>query len=189
MQKQIEYQCKDVVFHFNKGHLEDPTIPMWVVKSHGVTFYVNHVTAEIPWTTKETPDNEHTKGSLKFKNCKLSIDSENCATLSKIGILDKMLSHPKLVVARIIANSHGEFHKALLSDEFRHSKIKPIYGGCGSSFIVCDLLDKNEYLVATLKYGSKFRVMKPNERYYQDYESSAEWIEEDDYYELDEEEE
>lgn len=162
---------------------------MWVVKSHGVTFYVNHVTAEIPWSTKETPNNENTKGSIKFKNCKLSIDSENCATLSKIGILDKMLPHPKLVVARIIANSHGDFHKALLNGEFQHSKIKPIYGGCGTSFIICDLLDKGEYVIAALKYGNKFRVLKPNENYYQAYESSAEWIEEDEYYDLDDDDE
>ena len=57
-QQQIEYKCKDLVFHFNKGHLADPTIPMWVVKAHGVTFYVNHVTSEMPWSTKETPGNE-----------------------------------------------------------------------------------------------------------------------------------
>ena len=185
--KQIEYQCKDLVFHFNKKHLEDDTIPMWVVKTHGVTFYVNHVTAEIPWTTKETPDNEHTKGSLKFKNCKLSIDVENCATLSKIGLIDSFLPHPKLVVARIIANNGGDFHMALINGEYKHSKIKQIVGACSSGFIVCDLLDKNEYLVAALKYGNKFRVMKPNEAYYQAYESSAEWIEEDDYYDEDEE--
>ena len=167
------------MFHFNKGHLEDPTIPMWVIKSHGVTFYVDHVTAEIPWSTKETPDNEKTKGSIKFKNCKLSIDENNCATLSKIGFLDKKLPHPKLVVARIIANNGGEFHKALDRGEFKHSKIKPIYGGCGTSFIVCDLLDKNEYLMASLKYSSKFRALKPNETYYQNYDNDKDWIEEE----------
>lgn len=158
---------------------------MWVIKSHGVTFYVNHVTAEIPWSTKETPDNEKTKGSIKFKNCKLSIDEENCATLSKLGMFDGKLPHPKLVVARIIANYGGEFHKALNAGEYKHSKIKPVSGGCGTSFIVCDLLDKNEYLMAALKYGNKFRSLKPNEAYYRLYEESKEWIEED-YDELDE---
>jgi hypothetical protein len=176
------------VFHFNKGHLTDPTIPMWVIKAHGVTFYVDHVTAEIPWTTKETPDNEHTKGSLKFKNCKLSIDEHNCATLSKIGFLDKKLPHPKLVVARIIANYSGEFHQALKRDEFKHGQIKPVEGGCGSSFIVCELLDKNEYLMAALKYAGKFRVLKPNEAYYQAYDAAGNWIAEE-YDELDFEDE
>ena len=175
------------MFHFNKGHLTDPTIPMWVIKSHGVTFYVEHVTAEIPWTTKETPDNENTKGSLKFKDCKLSIDENNCATLSKIGFLDKKLPHPKLVVARIIAEYMGDFHKALTRGEFKHSNIKPVSGGCGSSFMVCDILDKNEYLMAALKYSNKFRVLKPNEAYYKLYEGTTDWIDED--YEYDDEEE
>jgi hypothetical protein len=62
-----------VVFHFNKAHLSDPTIPMWVVKAKGETHYVNHVEADAPWSTKETPDNPHTKGSLKFKNVNLEI--------------------------------------------------------------------------------------------------------------------
>ncbi len=44
----INYQCKELVFHFNKKHLEDPEVPMWVLKAHGVTFYVNHIDAEIP---------------------------------------------------------------------------------------------------------------------------------------------
>jgi len=179
------------VFHFNKGHLEDETIPMWVIKTHGVTFYVNHVTAEIPWSTKETPDNEKTKGSIKFKNCKLSIDSENSATISKLGFLDKKLPHPKLVIARIIADSSGDFHRALLKNEYKHSLIKPVYGGCGNSFIVCDLLDKNEYLMAALRYSGKFRALKPNEAYYQMYEDKKDWIEQihDEEDELDIEEE
>ena len=60
-QSQIEYACKDVVFHFNKKHLEDETVPMWVLKTHGETFYVNHVTADMPWSTKETPDRKSTR--------------------------------------------------------------------------------------------------------------------------------
>ena len=73
---QIEFGCKEVVFHFNKKHLEDQTIPMWVLKTHGESYYVNHVDCEIPWSTKETPDNSHTKGSIKVKDCLLKIDPE-----------------------------------------------------------------------------------------------------------------
>ena len=47
---------------------------MWVLKFHGETLYVNHVNAMLPWSTKETPDNPHTKGSLKFKNALVIID-------------------------------------------------------------------------------------------------------------------
>jgi len=71
------------VFHFNKGHLADPSIPMWVLKFKGETHYVNHVTAECPWSTKETPDNPATKGSLKFKNCRVQINEDLEATITK----------------------------------------------------------------------------------------------------------
>lgn len=166
------------MFHFNKGHLADPTIPMWVIKSHGVTFYVNHVSAEIPWTTKETPDNDHTKGSIKFKKCKLVIDQDNNATISKLGLLDRNLPHPKVVHARIIAGGGGIFHQALNQGEFKYSPIKRILGGCGTSFIVCDLLDKYEVTMAAMKYAGKFRILAPNEAYYQDYEQQSDYIEE-----------
>jgi hypothetical protein len=63
-----------VVFHFNKGHLENPKIPMWIIKVGGASHYVNHVTADCPWTTKETPDNPSTKGSIKFKNVNVEIE-------------------------------------------------------------------------------------------------------------------
>lgn len=56
-----------IVFHFNKASLADPTIPMWVVKSKGQTHYVSHLESSIGFSTKETPDNEHTKGSIQFR--------------------------------------------------------------------------------------------------------------------------
>lgn len=59
----------EIILHFNKMHLQDPTIPMWVIKTKGQTYYVDHidVDAGIGFSTKETPDNPNTKGSLKFK--------------------------------------------------------------------------------------------------------------------------
>lgn len=77
-------QCKELVFHFNKGHLVDNTIPMWVVKTRGQTFYVDHVVSSASWSTKETPDNPSTKGSIKFKNMFLEIDAENTAFIRNI---------------------------------------------------------------------------------------------------------
>ena len=64
--------------HFNKIHLQQPDIPMWVIKVKGETHYVNHVDVDsgIGFSTKETPDNPHTKGSLKFKG-KLEITTVN----------------------------------------------------------------------------------------------------------------
>jgi hypothetical protein len=64
---------KEVIFHFNTGHLSDSSIPMWVLKMKGNTQYVNHVDSDAPWSTKETPDNKTTKGSLKFKRVDVEI--------------------------------------------------------------------------------------------------------------------
>jgi len=63
-----------VVFHFNKASLADPTIPAWVLKIKGQSYYVQHVESNARWTTKETPDNPHTKGSLRFRNVDVEID-------------------------------------------------------------------------------------------------------------------
>ena len=61
---------QEIVFHFNKAHLTNPDIPMWVIKSKGETYYVEHVDFEnVSFSTKETPDNPHTKGSIKCKGC------------------------------------------------------------------------------------------------------------------------
>jgi hypothetical protein len=59
----------EIIMHFNKMHLQDPSIPMWVIKVKGNTYYVDHVDVEpsVGFSTKETPSNSHTKGSLKFK--------------------------------------------------------------------------------------------------------------------------
>ena len=179
-QQQIEYACKDLVFHFNKKHLEDETIPMWVVKTHGETFYVDHVSADIAWSTKETPNNSHTKGSIKFKECLLTFDEDNCATISKLSLMDKVrLRNQKLGITRIIFNWGGPMHKALSNNEFKHSPFKNVEGSCGSSFIICDLLKKEEATLAGLKYGS-WRILKPNESYYQAYDQKGVIWEEDD---------
>jgi hypothetical protein len=159
---------------------------MWVVKAHGVTFYVDHVTAEIPWSTKETPDNPSTKGSIKFKRCKLTIDEDNCATLSKLGLLDKKLPRPRLI-HRVLVYYGSAFHKALREDEFKHTKFKNVAGGCGTSWVVCDLLDEQELTFAGIKYANNFRILSPNERFYIEYDGSSDWI--DEYGDDDEDEE
>jgi hypothetical protein len=75
----------EIVFHFNKKHLEDPNIPMWVIKSKGESYYVHHVDVDkgVGFSTKETPDNPHTKGSIKFKGT-LHIVTENDFVIAKI---------------------------------------------------------------------------------------------------------
>jgi hypothetical protein len=75
----------DIILHFNKMHLQDANIPMWVIKAKGQTYYVNHVDMDsgIGFSTKETPDNPSTKGSLKFKG-KLDITDENNTVNARI---------------------------------------------------------------------------------------------------------
>lgn len=181
---QIQYKCKDVVFHFNKKHLEDQSIPMWVLKSHGVTFYINHIDANIPFSTKETPDNNHTKGSLKFKDCKLTIHDDNTASLDQLGEFDNNLPHPK-EASRIITRDSSDLHMALIADEFQHSPFKAVEGACSTEFIICDLLNKDEMLLAMLKYPNQLRLLSPNERYYIAYEQDKTIWSGDEDYELD----
>lgn len=69
------------MFHFNKASITDPSVPSWVLKAKGKTYYVKHVTANAPWSTKETPDNPSTKGSIKFKDVDIVIDDEQCAEI------------------------------------------------------------------------------------------------------------
>lgn len=74
-----------IVFHYNKQHNIDPTIPAWVVKTKGQTFYVNHLESKVGFSTKETPDNTHTKASLQFKG-KLQITEQESIITASITI-------------------------------------------------------------------------------------------------------
>ena len=171
-QKQIEFACKDVVFHFNKAHLTDQTIPMWVLKFHGETYYVNHVECNVPWSTKETPDNSHTKGSIKVKEVLLTIDEDNNANLTQLTIFDKIrLRNQKLGITRIMFRPRSEIHLALQNNEAKHSPFKNILGRCATGFVICDILNKSDVTFLTLKYGEQFRVLMPNETYYQEYDN------------------
>ena len=174
-QKQIEYACKDLVFHFNKKHLEDQTIPMWVVKTHGESFYVDHVTCELPWTTKETPDNSHTKGSIKIKDCLLTIDQDNCAIVSKLSIIDKFrIRNQKLGYTRIVVKEGQDFWKLkekIQQQNIKHGPFKGIGGACSSTFYITDIFDKAQFTMLALSMANtSFRVLKPNEGYYQWYD-------------------
>lgn len=55
--------------------MSDPNIPMWVLKVKGQSYYCETVHSAVGFSTKETPDNSHTKGSLKFKNVSVKIDN------------------------------------------------------------------------------------------------------------------
>jgi hypothetical protein len=130
------------------------------------------VECNVPWSTKETPDNNHTKGSIKVKEVLLTIDENNEAKITNLTIFDKIrLRNQKLGITRIMFRPHTEIHKALIKKEMKHSPFKNITGACASSFIVCDLIEKKDLTFATLKYGEQFRVLMPNETYYQQYDN------------------
>lgn len=74
---------KRIVFHYNKAHNTDNKIPTWIIKHRGITYYVNHIESEIGFSTKETPENDHTKGSIQFKG-KLQITKDNDVTTAFI---------------------------------------------------------------------------------------------------------
>ena len=174
-QQQIEYACKDLVFHFNKGHLADETIPMWVIKTHGESFYVNHVTSELAWSTKETPDNTRTKGSIKFKECLLQIDPENNATIKSLSIFDKVrLRNQRLGITRIMW-THPRMPDLLKEEGIKHSPFKTVHGACSTAYTVCDLLDKGQVAFFALKHPTMFRVLMPNETQYRAYDDRSLW--------------
>lgn len=79
--KQIFDKPERIVFHYNKKHNEDQTIPQWIIKHKGVTYYVNHLISTIGFSTKETPDNPATKAALQFVG-KLTITEDNVAHIT-----------------------------------------------------------------------------------------------------------
>ena len=72
-----------IIFAFNKAHNQDRTIPPWIIKHRGQTHYIHHLDSKIGFSTKETPDNEHTKGSLIFRGS-LEIIEENGLRIARI---------------------------------------------------------------------------------------------------------
>jgi len=166
----LEIAARECVFHFNKHFLTDPTIPMWVLKTKGKTYYVNHVTANLPWSTKNTPDNSHTKGAIKFKNALIKIDDENCAELVPLTLSD----FARLKTARytrILINAIKTVPDYLKQGNIAHTKFKKIYGSCGSGpWLICDI--KNPTDITLLKLAmpdGSFRILQENESYYKMY--------------------
>lgn len=74
--------CRNIDFHFNKGSLEFPFLPMWALKTKGMTFYINHIDANIPWSTRELPEGS-TRGMIRLKSGDIAIDAEGNATINQ----------------------------------------------------------------------------------------------------------
>lgn len=170
-QKQIELACKEIVFHFNKKFLEDPSIPMWIIKAKGESYYVNHVACEVSWTTKETSENSHTKGSIKVKDVLLTIDDDNCASISLLTAHDIIrLKNQAKGITRIITGYSDLLKKTLENSKIKHGPIKRFSAGCSRTWYVCDIFEKSSLMILGLTMIDKHRVLMPNETYYKAYD-------------------
>lgn len=161
------------MFHFNKGHITDPSIPMWVLKTKGESYYVDHVDCSVPWSTKETPDNPSTKGSIKVKDCLLVIDDDNCATIRQLTQNDKIRLHNEAKgITRIVCGWHNkkELDTAIKQNNVKHGPFKQVGGSCGSQYMVTEILNKKDLSMLILAANNKFRILMPNESLYRAYD-------------------
>lgn len=152
---------------------------MWVVKAKGESYYVDHVECTLPWSTKETPDNAHTKGSIKVKRCLLTIDEENCANITELSKEDEDRLSNKKKVIRVITTK-GKALRDFLSNRV-HNQIKMFGGGCGTAWFVTEFHSDNLLLLAQVAV-SDMRVLMPNETYYQQYDPNYVADDDDDDY-------
>ena len=157
-----------MVFHFNKKHLEDPSIPMWVLKARGESYYVDHVECELPWSTKETPDNSHTKGSIKVKRCLVTIDEDNCAHITALTKEDEARLNGKAQPIRVIT-SFGSKLKNFIKNQ-KHGDVQMFGGGCSTTWYVTEFYSQRVLLLAQLAIPH-LRVLMPNEDYYKWYDA------------------
>ena len=146
---------------------------MWVLKTKGESYYVNHVDCNMPWSTKETPDNSHTKGSLKVKDCLLVIDDENNASLSTLTQQDKVRLHNEAKgITRIGCSWYGKkvVEDAIKQSKIKHGPFKKVGGGCGRQYFITDIYNKAELAFLTLSAGDSFRILMSNESLYRSYD-------------------
>lgn len=143
---------------------------MWVLKTQGESYYVHHVDCNIAWSTKETPDNPSTKGSIKIRNALLRIDEDNCATLTALTDQDReRLRREPERPTRIITRD-GDSRKlrdSLKNLDIRHGPIKSMGGACTDTFYITDIYREQDLTALLLAMaGTSMRVLMPNEYYY-----------------------
>ena len=164
-----------MIFHFNKAHLTDATIPMWSIKAKGKTFYVHHVNCNLPWTTKETPDNPHTKGSIKIHDCVLAIDQDNCATIRQPSASDRIRlakSGDWPIRLLLSLNTAQVFAERAHQLGIEHGELKRMTGGCGTVWHVTEIWQEEDLTALVLSFPAYgLRRLAENEIYYTQYDS------------------
>jgi hypothetical protein len=176
----IELACDDLLFHFNKKHLEDSSIPMWIITTKGTSYYVDHVECNVKWSTRERPDSSHTKGSIKIKDCLLLIDDSNTAIITQLTEHDKIrLKNREKGITRIITEYGSLLRESLQQTSIKHGPIKTYGGGCGTLWFITDILKESHLTMLQIQMGDKIRVLKENEGYYKYYDDPSAY--DDDY--------
>lgn len=137
----------------------------------GETYYVEHVDANIPWTTKETPDNVRTKGAIKFKDCLVTISDDNCASLTVLTQHDIIrLRNQERGITRIMTSFYHDLVNILQKYNIKYGPIKNFRYGCGTRAYVCDILTASHMSILGMTFTDKYRVLMPNEHYYKAYD-------------------
>lgn len=168
----IEITAKEAVFHFNKKSISDATIPPWILKTRGESWYVSHVTCEVPWSTKETPTNSHTQAAIKLKNVYVQITDDNEAIIQSLTkeikqrVMDKQARKIKIgwqstwnaQVQPYLTHVH---HENLRSVESR---------GCSADWLVCEIYSEDDWAQINLTLYPRVRRFMPNEWQYQDHD-------------------
>lgn len=156
---------------------------MWVVKAKGETYYVNHVDCNVPWSTKETSDNPHTKGSIKIKNGLLTIKDDNTAVITQLTKEDEIRLSGVKPKTRFITSKGATLRSLLAQHNLEAGPIKIRGGGCHTTWYITELSDEDATLLLLHWPHSinTIRALKPNEDYYKWYS--------DDSVEVDDEEE
>lgn len=148
---------------------------MWVVKTKGETYYVNHVDCNVPWSTKETPDNANTKGSIKVKHCKLTIDSDNNASIFGLTEDEKNSILENKPPIRVITSNGKSLKNALENHNIKHGPIKCEGGGCSTLWYITQLSSEEDLTMLMLVVPSLRKLML-NEYYYSLYDEDDEDI-------------
>lgn len=86
-----------VVFHYNRKHNEDSSVPPWVLKTKGQTHQVHHFVSMVGFSTKETPDNPSTKGSLMLRG-NLVLIHKNDKTIGIVTDNELTQEHAKAIL-------------------------------------------------------------------------------------------
>jgi len=149
----------------------------------GQTFYVNHVDANLPWTTKETPDNVRTKGAIKFRDCLVTIGEDNCANIQVLTKADEIrIRNRERGITRLQIYFHTKWQDMLDRLGIKHGPIKRFSGGCGRQYHVIDILSKEHMMLLSLgaDQPNMYRIISPIESLYKMYDDPSFELDADD---------